>query len=266
MPRESDCREYQEIVAALLLPGPNGGSGWNVRELTAVCPSVQEPHRASQILYDLARHGVTRHVGKGTSSRHHIHQRMEEIHQEKWRPSRETLSDIAENREGVLAGLRDIPKGGVHVQRWIWDAWDVNPAMPLTKKQILAEIRRSHPDCQEHVVSQQLHEMVRAGKLRQHDEPGKPVAFIPVREPDLFTFADSRPQDMRTSLREIPREAAGRAAIAGILPEVSVYLGDADVDALVHDRAVRAFVALDAEGNIQSIRIDPEAANISPCV
>jgi hypothetical protein len=285
MSEASEYREYQEVVAALLLPGPfdaNGKSGWNVRELTAVCPAVSEPHRASQILYDLARQGVACHVGGGTATRHYLRDlphggyaqqggcasQDDDLRDRlgKRYPGREILAEIAQNREGALVELRNLPKGGAHIRQWIWDAWIACPGTPLTKKEILAVVRKSHANCPEHPVSQQLHEMTRAGKLRQHEEPGKPVAFVPVREPDLFTIMpDSSPKASSAArLHESP-PATGRAPIAGILPEVSVYLGDEDASTVNHHREVRAFVAMDADGNIQSIRIDPGAVDISSC-
>ncbi len=190
--------EYQEIIAALLLPGPDGKNGWNVRELSAVCPSVREPHRASQLLYDLSKIGVTHHVGRGISVRHYLHDNdschalLKQSGKDKWYPSRALLDALANQRERVFESLKNQPKGGAHVQQWIWEAWEdpYHPA-PLTKKQILQAIRRKHA-CSEHVVSQQLYAMTQSGKLRQHEETGKAIAFVPVHTPDLFSMADAQ--------------------------------------------------------------------------
>lgn len=307
MSRTSDCRKYQEIIAALLLPGPldaTGKSGWNVRELTAACPAVGERHDASLVLNALSKREVTCHVGAGTASRHYIRNlphggplqggnplratpadNTEYLQgcPQKWYPSRDTLIEIAQNRDNVLALLRDIPKGGAHVQQWIWDAWNARPATPLTHEQIIAVVMKAHQNCEKHIVSQQLNEMVKAGKLRRHKESGKAAAYIPVREPDLFTLSEAaasesvdrkKPAQSADDLVDLAEHVeTGECSkdaeqMGGILPQVSIYLGDDDEDCegVFHDREVRAFVALDIDGNIRSVRIDSKPSDLlSPC-
>lgn len=257
MPKTQGAVEYQEIVAALMLAGPfdeQGYEGWTAREMSVACPSVREPHRASQILHDLAKLGVSRHAGRGQETRHLL--KSLESCPESWRPGRDLLKRMSEIRSEVAFGLREVHGGGAHVRAWIWEAWAATPAVPLTKKEILAGVRKTHPDCPEHPVSQQLYEMARSGKLRRHKESGKAVAFIPVREPDLFTmaeyhFAKRVPLQAANIPSAEPMPSAG--PIRGILPEISVFFGESgDVK---HDHEVRAFVALDGDGNIRSVRI-----------
>ena len=284
----SPQKDVQEIVAALMLPGPfaaSGSQGWNVRELAAVCPAVQEPHRASQILWVLGRRRITRHVGHGQNVRHYLTREGEGILKAAaeacWYPDRETLDLIFRNRQAVGANLvAKAAPGPDQIRAHIWEVWRIRPGVPLSKKDLMNGIREKYPDCPEHPVSQQLYELVRMGKLRQHHDKG--ITFIPVMTEDLVSLMDqpvpsfvgvrqkthgkpidrAQPRDAKSN--KSAQASAEKAcldehsSITGLMPEVEVFLleNQEDRGGLPGRRSIQATVTVDDSGRITQVYLE----------
>lgn len=285
----SPQKDVQEIVAALMLPGPfaaSGNQGWNVRELAAVCPTVQEPHRASQILWVLGERRIVDHVGRGQNARHYLTSEGEDVlksaTEEPWYPDRETLDLISLNRQSVEARrIAEAAPDHNQIRTRIWEVWQTHPGAPLNKKDLLNGIREQYPDCPEHPVSQQLYALVRAGKLRQHY--GKVITFIPVMTEDLVSLMN-QPVSPSSSMKQKPhRKLLGRMrprdagldkptdvsaeetcldehpSITGLMPEVEVFLleNQEDRGALPDRRRIHATVTVDESGRITQVYLEP---------
>ena len=280
-PQDVPQKDIQEIIAALMLPGPfaaSGKQGWTVRELSAVCPSVQEPHRASQILWMLGRRRITKYIGQGQNARHYLPSEGEAVlksaTKEHWYPDRETLDSISRNRQAIRANLiAEAAFDHDQIRARIWEVWQAHPGVPLSKKDLLNAIRERYPNCPEHPVSQQLYNLVRMGKLRQNH--GKRTTFIPVMAEDLVSLMD-RPAPTKTDgkscgkphddmsgkpARAVTEETflGEHPAITGLLPKVEVFLleNPEDRDALPSRQAIHATVVVDADGRIRQVYLEP---------
>jgi len=276
----------QEVVAALMLPGPfvaSGVQGWTARELAAVCPSVSEPHHASQILWDMRNRGITQHYGSGRKARHYVTRDGRDILSssigENWYPSKEIRSLVSHNCQKLREGLIDeaLPDHE-RIRSCIWDVWISRSWIPLSKKDILEGIRERYPNCPEHPVSQQLYVLTRSGKIRQ-DRCGDRVVFVPVLEEDLVSLMETPLHQKRSKVnrRDFHSEKNGESReamaivhsdhheascpeISGILPSVGVFLleNPEDLQSLPSGgKSVRAIVTTDASGQITQVYLEP---------
>ncbi|WP_145930839.1 hypothetical protein [Acidihalobacter prosperus] len=204
----------RDLLAALLLPPPEGELGWRARDLGALLD--REPHQVSLALQELKQHRVVQIRGVYSAPAEHRTEWLKSL-DKAMRPTPEDMTRMAQRRQDIANLRQEVPRAeSKTLMPMILGLWSASDVTPMNRNEILEKLRERHGHeflIGAHPVSQMLHVLVREGRILSTGS-GKATRYWPATQRDLFSIASGK--------------AASDPVARGLAEQVDLRLGEPD--------------------------------------